>query len=61
MTTTNRIEQLQSAHPWLLEGEATHLLVCVYAAYTNGFGYRGEQLTNGQNDRRHVSSGPSNT
>lgn len=42
--TLNRIEQLQSAHTWLLEREARHLLVAIYAAYTNGFGYTGAQL-----------------
>lgn len=42
--TLNRIEQLQNAHTWLLEEEATHLLVAIYAAYTNGFGYEGKQL-----------------
>ena len=40
----DRIQQLQQAHPWLLEREASALLVAVYAAITNGLGLRGDAL-----------------
>lgn len=40
----DRITTIQHAHPYLLEAEARHLLVCGYAALTNGAGYRGEEL-----------------
>ena len=37
MTTTpeNRIERIQAAHPWMLEREATAMLVACYAAATH--------------------------
>ena len=40
----DHIAAIQDAHPWLLEKEARHLLVGAYAALTNHFGYRGDEL-----------------
>lgn len=38
------INVLQEAHPWLVEREARHLLVGVYAALTNAYGLTGAEL-----------------
>ena len=40
----DRITRIQQVHPWMLEREARHLLVCAYAAFTNALGYRDEEL-----------------
>lgn len=46
----DRITTIQDAHPWLVESEARHLLVCGYAALTNGCGYNGETLQQKMNE-----------
>ena len=44
MKIVDRITTIQETHPWLLEKEARHLLVCGYAGLANGYGYTGEEL-----------------
>lgn len=41
---TDRITKIQEAHPWVLEKEARHILVSGYAAFTNAYGLRNEEL-----------------
>ena len=41
---TNRIERIQHCHQWMLEREARHLLVSVYAALTNAYRLEGVAL-----------------
>ena len=41
---TSRIDKMQNCHQWMLEKEARHLLVSVYAALTNAYGLTGEAL-----------------
>lgn len=41
---TSRIDKMQHSHQWMLEGEARHLLVSVYAALTNAYNLKGEAL-----------------
>lgn len=40
----DRISKLQQHHTWMLEAEARHLLVSVYAALTQAKGLRGDEL-----------------
>ena len=40
----DRITRLQQVHTWMTESEARHLLTCGYAAFTNAYGYKGEEL-----------------
>jgi len=41
----DRINKIQEAHPWVLEKEARHILVSGYAAFTNAYGLRNEELS----------------
>ena len=41
---TSRIDKMQNCHQWMLEKEARHLLVSVYAALTNAYGLTGSAL-----------------
>ena len=40
----SRIELIQKCHTWLLETEARHLLISVYAALTRFHGMDGQEL-----------------